>query len=149
MTDGRELLSDFPVVLELPTLWGDQDSFGHVNNLVYLRWCETVRVEYLARIGFWPPLPPAGVGPILASVACDYRRPLTHPDTILVGARVTRIGNSSFRMQHAIVSQSLGVVAAEADSTLVALDYSQNKAVRLPEAFRRAIEELESKPIGA
>ena len=108
----HESLIDFPVVITVPLLWGDHDAFGHVNNLVYLRWCETARVEYFMRIGLWPALPPAGVGPILASISCDYKRPLTFPDTAYIGARVTRIGNRSFQMQHRVVSRALAAVAA-------------------------------------
>jgi len=144
MNRSLESLAAYPVTLTLPVLWGDQDAFGHVNNLVYLRWCETARVEYLTRIGLWVPLPPAGVGPILASIACDYKRPLNYPDTITVGARVTRVGNRSFQMQHRIVSQALDAVAAEADSTIVVLDYARGQAVAVPDDCRKAIDELEA-----
>jgi acyl-CoA thioester hydrolase len=137
-------LDDFPVVITVPLLWGDQDAFGHVNNTVYLRWCETVRVEYFARIGLWPPLPPAGVGPILAGISCDYRIPLTYPDTVRVGARVTRIGVSSFRMEHRIVSETLDAVAAEANSTIVVFDYGARKSTPMPDAVREAIGRLEA-----
>jgi acyl-CoA thioester hydrolase len=149
MKHCHESLIDFPVVVDIPLLWGDHDAFGHVNNLVYLRWCETARVEYLLRIGLWPSLPPAGIGPILASVTCDYKRPLTYPDTVHIGARVTRIGNRSFRMQHRVWSQALDVVAAEVDSTIVILDYGRNETVPVPEDCRKAIEELESKSVGS
>jgi acyl-CoA thioester hydrolase len=148
MTHCHELLIDFPVVTTIPVLWGDHDNFGHVNNLAYLRWAETARVDYLIRIGFWPPLPPVGIGPILASISCDYKHVMTFPDTAYAAARVTRIGNRSFQLQHRVVSKSLGVIAAEIDSTIVVLDYSRNKAVPIPEHCRKAIEELESKLVG-
>ena len=148
MKHCHESLIDYPVVVTVPLLWGDHDAFGHVNNLAYLRWSETARVEYLTRIGMWPSLPPAGIGPILASVSCDYKRPLTYPDTAYVGARVTRVGNRSFQMQHVVVSEAHDAVAAEVDSTIVILDYSQHKAVPIPESCRKAIEELESKLAG-
>jgi acyl-CoA thioester hydrolase len=146
MEHCHEALIGFPVVVTVPLLWGDHDAFGHVNNLACLRWCETARVEYLMRIGLWPSLPPTGVGPILGSVSCAYKRPLTFPDTAYIGARVTRIGNRSFQMQHRVVSKALDAVAAEVDSTIVVLDYSLNQTVPVPESCRRAIEDLESKP---
>jgi acyl-CoA thioester hydrolase len=148
MKHCHESLIDYPVVITIPLLWGDHDAFGHVNNLVYLRWCETARVEYLIRIGLWPALPPAGIGPILARLSCDYKRPLTFPDTAYIGARVTRIGNSSFQMQHRVVSKALDAVVAEADSTLVVLDYGRNKTVPVPERCRQAIQDLEPKLAG-
>jgi acyl-CoA thioester hydrolase len=145
MKHCHEALIDFPVVVTIPLLWGDHDAFGHVNNLVYLRWCETARVEYLIRIGLWPSLPPVGVGPILASISCDYKRPLTYPDTAHIGARVTEIGNRSFQLQHRVVSQSLNMVVAEVGSTIVVLDYARGKTVPVPEGCRKAIAELEPK----
>jgi len=145
MSHRHEALAEFPVVVTIPLLWGDQDAFGHINNVVYFRWCETARVEYMIRVGMWVPLPPLGVGPILASVKCDYKRPLNFPDTVHIGARITRIGNSSLRMEHSIVSENLGIVAATADSTIVLLDYSLNQAVRVPPEMRRIIGELEGK----
>ena len=148
MKHCHESLIDFPVVVTIPLLWSDHDEFGHVNNLAYLRWSETARVEYLMRIGFWPPLPPVGVGPILASISCDYKRVLTFPDTAYAGARVTRVGNRSFQLQHRVVSKTLDMIVAEVLSTIVVLDYANNKAVPIPEHCRKAIEELESKLAG-
>ena|SRR6266545_4635568 len=144
MTDRHECLKEFPVVIALPLLWGDQDAFGHVNNVVYLRWAETARVEYLRRAGLWPELPPEKLGPILASIKCDFKLPLTHPDQVQVGTRISRVGNSSMRMDHRIVSQAAGAVAAEVESTLVLLDYSVHAPVSVPEEMRRAIAALEA-----
>ena len=67
MPDCHELLTGYPVVTTIPVLWGDQDAFGHVNNLAYLRWAETARVEYLLRVAMFPSLPPSGIAPILGS----------------------------------------------------------------------------------
>lgn len=142
------LLSGFPVVTTIPLLWGDQDAFGHANNLVYLRWCETSRVEYLMRAGLWSGQPPNGTGPILASVKCDYKAPLGYPDKVQVGTRVSGIGNSSLRMEHRVVSRKLGKVAAAVDSVLVWFDYEQERPAPVPEEARRTIEELEGKPVG-
>ena len=40
----------WPIKTEIPVLWGDNDSFGHVNNIIYLKWCETSRVELLCKM---------------------------------------------------------------------------------------------------
>ncbi len=149
MSDRHPLLKDCPVISEIPTLWGDLDAFGHVNNLTYPRWAESARVDYLLKIDQFPELPPRGIAPILASMKCDYRRVVNHPDTILVGTRIPRIGNSSFQMHHLIVSVRLNEVAAEVDSTLVLLDYRVSKPVRVPDEVRRRIAELEGTPLKA
>jgi len=149
MKHKHEALAGFPVVTTIPVVWGDQDAFGHVNNLVYLRWAETVRVEYLVQAGIWVPLPPQGVGPILASLHCDYKRPLNFPDTVHVGARVIRIGTSSIRMDHVIVSHKHDEVAAVVDSTIVMLDYSIGRASPVSLEIRARIAEIEGREFAA
>ena len=146
MPDCHILLTGFPVVTTIPVLWGDEDAFGHVNNLVYLKWCETARVEYLLRVAMFPSLPPSGIAPILASIKCDYEAPVKYPDTVFAGARVTRIGNSSIQMDHLVVSQNLDRVVARVDSTLVLLDYSRHKPVVVPAEIRKTIADIEGRP---
>jgi acyl-CoA thioester hydrolase len=144
MKRPHKLLTGFPVVTPVSIIWGDEDAFGHVNNVMYLRWCETARVEYLKSAGLWPAqFPPSGFGPILASITCDYRRPVTYPDTVYVGARVTSIGNSSLRMEHRVVSKALDVVVAEASSTIVMLDYATMKSVPVPDECRKSVAGIE------
>jgi acyl-CoA thioester hydrolase len=146
VNDTHPLLTGFPVVTTIPLLWGDEDAFGHVNNLIYLRWCETARVEYLQRVALWVELPPAGAGPILASMKCDYKAQLNYPDTVQVGSRIGRIGNSSFQMEHCVVSRNLGEIAAAVESTLVLFDYKLRRPVPIPAEIRRTICDLEGRP---
>jgi acyl-CoA thioester hydrolase len=136
-------LKEFPTVFSIPVQWGDQDSFGHVNNIMYFRWCETTRIYYLERVGLTRERF-NGVGPILAHIGCNYRKPVTFPDTVHIGARVTKMGRSSFRMEHAIFSDALGLVA-EADSTLVVYDYNTGKSAPIPDEVRLAISTLEKR----
>jgi acyl-CoA thioester hydrolase len=137
-------ISGYPLITTIPILWGDEDSFAHVNNLAYLRWCETARVEYMQRVAFWGEVPPKGTGPILANVKCDYKAPLNYPDTIDVGTRVVAIGNSSIRMEQVVFSRALQKVAAEVESTVVLLDCVAGRPVRVPEEIREAIAALEA-----
>lgn len=62
-----------------------------------------------------------------------------------MGSRVTTIGNSSFRMEHRIVSRALREVVAEADSAMVTVDYSTGKSQRVPDDVRQAIAQLENR----
>ena len=144
MSDLSFLLAGYPVVTTISVLWGDEDAFAHVNNLAYLRWCETARVEYMQRVGFWTPTPPTGLGPIMASVKCDYKAPLNYPDTIDVGTKVGAVGNSSIRLEQIIVSRALKAVAASVESTVVMLDYQVGRPVRVPDEIRQAITALEA-----
>jgi acyl-CoA thioester hydrolase len=48
MKPPHESLEQFPVIISFPLHWGDRDPLGHVNNIMYLRWAETTRIEYLS-----------------------------------------------------------------------------------------------------
>jgi acyl-CoA thioester hydrolase len=47
----QELLKSFPVVVEIPVIWGDMDSFQHVNNVIYFRYFESARIQYFEAVG--------------------------------------------------------------------------------------------------
>lgn len=136
-------LADFPAVVRLPIQWGDQDSFGHVNNVVHFRWFESARIAYFEQLGMTTQRPPAGVGPILAAISCNYRRQLVYPGSVLVGARITRIGRTSLTMLHAIFSETQTALAADGESTVVMFDYAANQPHPVPSELRAAIEAAE------
>ena len=138
----ESLLAKYPITIALPVFWGDQDVFGHVNNNAYFRWFESARIALSQRIGLIDLFRSEKIGPILASVACDYRRQINFPDTIHAAIRVTRIGRTSIGLEHAIVSQSQQAVAADGNSTIVVFDFRANKPHPVPPSLRLAIEAL-------
>ena len=133
----------YPVVMEIPVVWGDMDSFQHVNNVVYLRWFESVRLEYLQRLGTLDGKVKTGIGPILASISCKYRIPLQYPDTVLVGVKTTNIGEDRFTMHHAVYSNGRNKIAAEGDGVIVMFDYLENRKVAVSDDLRKRISDLE------
>lgn len=138
------LLAAFPVVIELPVVWGEMDAYKHVNNVVYFRYFESVRVEYCRRINWTEYEHETGIGPILASTQARFRRPLTYPDRISVGARVISVGVDRFTVEHIIASHRLDAVTTEGQGTIVSYDHREGKKVPLPEEIRRRIAELEA-----
>ncbi|WP_435006660.1 acyl-CoA thioesterase [Tundrisphaera lichenicola] len=144
-TDPIENLPGFPVSIPIPVFWGDQDAFRHVNNIVYLRWFESARVAYSSRVGLFDRMETENIGPILASSRCEYRSPLTYPDSVLAGAKVIRIGRSSLTFEHRIVSRISGIVAAEGQAVLVLRDYGRGESIPIPDTIRESIESLERK----
>jgi acyl-CoA thioester hydrolase len=142
-------LSDFPIQIAIPVQWGDQDGFGHVNGVMYLKWFESSRVAYLERpeLGNLM-LEHEGAGPIIASITCNYRRQIRYPDIMIIGGKVTRIGRSSIEMHHAIYSTNDKAICADAISTLVYFDYKHQHSIPVTDALRKAFEKLEGKSLG-
>ena len=137
-------MNRWPVTIELPVQWGDMDSFGHVNNIVYLRWFESARIAYFEKAGILSQMP--DIGPIQARQVIDYRLPLTYPDRLLVSATVTKLGNTSFTMLYQVVSERRGLVA-EGEGIVVMFDYAKQAKTPLDEGLRARIATLEGRDV--
>jgi len=136
--DKPSPLAGYPDVVTVPVQWGDQDAFGHVNNTVFLRWFEVGRISYL-RLGMSHDATGLGLGPILAAVACNFRRQVTFPDGVRIGTRVARVGRSSLLLEHAIEGEVCGTIVADGTSTVVYYDYKAGESCPIPDAVRLAI----------
>jgi acyl-CoA thioester hydrolase len=141
-------LAQYPVVVEFPVAWGEMDAFSHVNNAMYFRYFENARIAYFDAIKYMEEMGKDGVGPILASTDCRFIAPLTYPDTIRIGARVTEFGDDSFVMQYCVVSEKLGRVAAKGQGLLVSYDYENGKKAPVSQTIKDRIEALESSVSG-
>src|SRR5256885_13000540 len=84
-------LAEFSLTVDIPVQWGELDAYGHVNNTVFFRYFETLRVLYLVRSGFTESYAKDKVGAILHSTECRFRKALFYPDTVTVGGRATNV----------------------------------------------------------
>jgi len=128
----QELLKNYPTIISQTVQWGDMDAAQHVNNTVYLQYFENARIEFFNQIGFMDFIGDVGTGPILAEVTCQYKVPLTFPDTIKITARILpdSFTEYGFMMQHLVYSEKLQKIAAEGTSRIVCYDYkSKQKAL--------------------
>lgn len=139
-----ELLDGFPVVVTINVAWGDMDAFQHVNNTRIFRYFEDARIAYFERTGVADLSgPPSGLGPILAQTAARFRAPLGYPDEVQVGARVIGVGQHSFKMEYRVVSVALHKVVTTGTAVVVAYDYVEEKKALLPDAWRKALSNVE------
>ena len=136
-------LADYPSIAILPVQWGDQDAFGHVNNTVALRWFETSRIAYLEQGGLAHMMTGAGVGPVVASITCNYRRQLVYPDTVRIGTKIAEMGRTKMTLAHAVYSDTAQVIAADGQTVVVFFDFSTGRPTRLPAEVREKLEALQ------
>ena len=139
----KELLARYPVVLDVPVAWGEMDSLRHVNNIVYFRYFESARIAYFEKLGMWDFMNETGIGPILGSVQCKFKIPLTYPDTVSVGTRIPSIEEDRFVMEYSMVSHKAQAVAAEGEGVIVSYNYRESKKTPLPQQLRQRILALE------
>jgi acyl-CoA thioester hydrolase len=108
------------------------DALGHVNNAVYFRYMESARVAFLLAVGIDRLLQHGGVGVILQSAKCRFRRPVVYPDTLRITSRVESIEADRFTLGHEMTSQSRGEVVAIGSGVIVAYDYTAATKTTLP-----------------
>jgi acyl-CoA thioester hydrolase len=139
-----DLLVGFPVVVEQAVAWGDMDSYQHVNNVVYFRYFENARLEYFRRLDWFAYEKETNVSPILASTNCRFRRALTYPDMIRIGARVVKMDADRFTYEYRLVSERLSRIAADGEGVIVTYNHARGEKVPVPDELKRRIAELES-----
>jgi acyl-CoA thioester hydrolase len=140
-------LAAHPSFIRQAVEWGDQDAFGHVNNVRYFRWFESARIEYFRRAGLGDSPTNQGIGPILASIKCDFKRQLRFPDALLISSSITHIGRTSLKMAHFIYSTTHQAIAAQGEDIIVMFDYTNQRSILIAEEIRAKIAALEGKPL--
>ena len=139
----------WPVQTTIPIQWGEMDAFNHVNNVVYIRWCETARIELFRKI--WGDrginmkeiLEGNGVGPILANFNVNYKIPISYPDNVIIQTRVAQIGNTSFNVEHQVFTEKMGDnVVTEASSVVVMLNYKTGEKFNLNSSMKLKLEQF-------
>jgi acyl-CoA thioester hydrolase len=138
------LLADYPIHTSIPVQWGEMDLANHINNVVYLRWVESGRMDYLRALDLTDfSGRKQRIGVILGAVECKYLLPLSYPDTVVVGTRVTAVEADRFIMESAIMSEKYQKLAAVCKSRIVAFDYRDRKKATWPEQVLEGIREIE------
>jgi acyl-CoA thioester hydrolase len=134
-------LTHYSVIHTQPVYWGEMDAFGHLNNMVYYRYAESARIGYLQALGMFD----GSMVTVLAQSSCQYLRPVTYPDTLLLGVRCQRLGSTSMVMEYCYYSCTQNAVVATAEAVVVRLDSSGNDKLPWTETERVRLLALEDK----
>ena len=127
-----ESLEDFLFHHNIQTRWKDMDSFGHINNAVYLTYIEDARTTLFKR---WN-LKGQNKSVIVASLKIDYFTQIKHPSKLIIGSKISRIGNRSFDIQSAIFIDGLKKPAALSLVICVCYDYENGQSVTVYDKIR-------------
>ncbi len=127
--------------LEIPTRWMDNDVYGHVNNIIYYSFFDTVVNEYLVTSGSLDIERSPVIG-LVVETRCRFFRPITFPDTVHAGLRVARLGNSSVRYEIGIFRNDEESAAAQGHFVHVYVDRESRQTARLPAKTREALEKI-------
>lgn len=129
--------------LAIPTRWMDNDVYGHVNNVVYYSYFDTIINEHLIRDGGLDIHDGRIVGFCVES-NCKYHAPIAFPETIDAALRVAHLGNSSVRYELALFRQGEDTPAATGHFVHVFVDREVNKPTAIPPNLRACLERLKA-----
>ncbi len=129
-------MSEFTI--KLPVRWGDMDAFGHVSNVVFLRYLEEVRAQWMESVpSHWQG---EESGPVVANININYRQPLHWPAEIEISLKPLSPGRSSIKLEHEVRGTGRNgeqsELFADATCTLVWIDKKTGEPVPLPGSVR-------------
>ncbi len=136
MRDARR--TDFPHFLAIPTRWMDNDAYQHVNNVVYYSYFDTAVNRFLIDQGVLDIHADKVVG-LVVDTGCSYFRSIAFPDTVHVGMRVAKLGNSSVRYELALFRNDEEQAAAAGHFVHVYVDRESNRSTAIPDPVRAVL----------
>jgi len=140
---GRYLRGDFRFYTSTPTRWGDCDMFGHVNNVQFVRYYESGRLDYFHRLLDMEAGPDVHHSLIIADIHVTFLRQIHHPCALEVGSRISRLGHSSFDFEAAIFAPGDDEPFSSAKAACVWFNFRDNHSMPIPPAEREIIQQFE------
>ena len=135
---GRDHYRHF---LTIPTRWMDNDVYGHVNNVVYYSFFDTVVNKFLIEQSQLDYSKGKVVG-LVVETKCQYFAPIAFPDVVVAGIRVAHIGTSSVRYEIGLFKNDEDNPAAEGHFVHVYVTRSGNKPTPLSTQMRSALAKI-------
>lgn len=133
--------ADYPHLSLLGTRWMDNDVYGHVNNVQYYSFFDTVVNRYLIQAGALDIHGGDTIG-LVVETHCNYFAPLAFPQDVEAGLRVAQVGRSSVRYEVGLFAPGLPQAAAQGHFVHVYVDRAQRRPLALPAALQAALAPL-------
>ncbi|BAJ04257.1 acyl-CoA thioesterase [Shewanella violacea] len=126
-----KFIAENPVYTEITVAWGEMDALQHVNNVAYFRYFETARINFFSQINLMDQLQATQVGPVLSDNNARYKRPVTFPDTLLVGVKISDIKADRFMMNYTVFSKAQAAITTLGSSQVVMFNFNTGKKATL------------------
>jgi acyl-CoA thioester hydrolase len=136
--DRRE---DYLHFSRITTRWNDNDVYGHVNNVVYYSYFDTVVNKFLID-GNSLDIESSDIVGLVVETQCQYFRSITFPDMVDAGIRVAKLGTSSVRYEVGLFRNDDRTAAAQGYFVHVYVDRQTNKPVPIPDSTRTLLATL-------
>ena len=137
--DNNHPMHGFAVIYSQQVEWGDMDSFGHVNNVVYYTYAQNARIHYNSQLNLFN----KKTFSVMAASSCQYFKPVIYPDTLWIGVRIKKIGNASLIHEYTYYSTAMNTIVASGESVLVYLDKATGQKKNIDDTKKAAISDFE------
>ncbi|MCW5688033.1 MAG: acyl-CoA thioesterase [Pseudolabrys sp.] len=134
-------LAAFPYITDITTRWMDNDVYGHINNVTYYSFFDTVVANWLIESGVLDIATSPVVG-LVVDTQCSYFSSIAYPDKVRAGLRVAHVGTSSVRYEIGIFRNDDTTAAAQGHFVHVYVERATNKPAPLSEKHKQALEGL-------
>jgi len=126
---------------QISTRWIDNDAYGHINNVVYYSYFDTVVNRYLIEAGVLDVQRGAVIG-LVVETHCNYFSPLSFPQTVDTGLRVAKLGASSVRYEIGLFGGGEPLTPARGHFVHVYVDRATRRPGPLPPALIQTLQGL-------
>ena len=126
-----KFLEQYPINTSINVAWGEMDALQHVNNVVYFRYFETARIDFFNQINLLEDLQKTAVGPVISENQARYKRPVTFPDTLVVGVSISDINDDRFMMHYHVFSQTQQAITTMGSSQVVMFNFKTGQKAQL------------------
>jgi acyl-CoA thioester hydrolase len=139
--ENIETRDRYPHFLSIQTRWSDNDIYGHVNNVTYYSYFDTVVNCFLIDQGGLDIETDSVIG-MAVETMCKFNKPLAYPEVLEAGLKVGKLGNSSVRYEIGIFQEGAAEAAAMGHFVHVFVDRATGKSAPIPDAIRSALERI-------
>lgn len=133
--------SDFKHFHTITTRWMDNDAYGHVNNVVYYSWFDTVVNQFLISNDVLDIEHSTVIG-LVIETQCNYFASVAFPERVAAGLRVTKLGNSSVRYEVGIFREGEDSASAQGHFVHVYVDRESRRPSAIPEPMRALLQSI-------
>ena len=136
-----ELRDSYRHFQAIPTRWADNDIYGHINNVVYYSYFDTVVNQYLIEQHALDLVNSTVIG-LVVETQCEYFAPLSFPDVVHAGLRVAKVGNSSVRYEIGLFRNEERTASAQGYFVHVYVNRASRRSTAVPADMRLALEKI-------
>ncbi len=142
MSIKSDTRSDYRHFHTITTRWMDNDTYGHVNNVIYYSWFDTAVNQFLIANGVLDIERSPVIG-LVIETQCNYFAPLAFPDRITIGIRVAKLGNSSVRYEVGVFREDEEDAAARGHFIHVYVSRNERRPTAIPDSMRALLKTIQ------